>query len=65
MLKDWPAGYQMYDHNKGPADRPRHDPYLVGSTHVGRIVAAAAAKQLTPVTLELGALGRTHFHITI
>ncbi|KAL1743347.1 Aldehyde/histidinol dehydrogenase [Schizophyllum fasciatum] len=27
---------------------------FAGSTHVGRIVAAAAAKQLTPVTLELG-----------
>lgn len=28
--------------------------FFTGSTHVGRIVAAAAAKQLTPVTLELG-----------
>src|SRR5882724_10125376 len=27
---------------------------FTGSTHVGRIVAAAAAKQLTPATLELG-----------
>ena len=28
--------------------------YLAGSTHVGRIVMTAAAKHLTPVTLELG-----------
>ncbi|KAI5889270.1 aldehyde dehydrogenase [Schizophyllum commune H4-8] len=28
--------------------------FFTGSTHVGRIVAAAAAKQLTTVTLELG-----------
>ena len=32
--------------------------FFTGSTHVGRIVAAAAAKQLTPVTLELGASTR-------
>ena len=28
--------------------------YLAGSAHVGRIVMTAAAKHLTPVTLELG-----------
>ena len=28
--------------------------FFTGSTHVGRIVATAAAKQLTTVTLELG-----------
>ena len=28
--------------------------HAAGSTNVGRIVAAAAAKQLTPTTLELG-----------
>lgn len=28
--------------------------FFTGSTHVGRIVAKAAAKQLTTVTLELG-----------
>ncbi|KIP03007.1 hypothetical protein PHLGIDRAFT_78231 [Phlebiopsis gigantea 11061_1 CR5-6] len=29
VLKDWPAGYHMYDHNKGPASNPRHDAYLI------------------------------------
>lgn len=29
-LKEWPQGYQMFDHNKGPADGPRHDAYLMG-----------------------------------
>ena len=28
--------------------------YLVGGAHVGKIVLTAAAKHLTPVTLELG-----------
>ncbi len=31
VLKSWPAGYQMYDHNKGPLANPRHDLYLVGT----------------------------------
>ena len=40
-------------------DQPLPDHiFFTGSTHVGRIVAAAAAKQLTPVTLELGASTR-------
>ncbi|ESK96515.1 proteophosphoglycan ppg4 [Moniliophthora roreri MCA 2997] len=30
VLKDWPAGYRMFDHNKGPAEGPRHDVYLFG-----------------------------------
>lgn len=30
VLKSWPDGYQMYDHNKGPEGNPRHDLYLVG-----------------------------------
>ncbi|KIJ65564.1 hypothetical protein HYDPIDRAFT_60372, partial [Hydnomerulius pinastri MD-312] len=36
VLRGWPAGYQMYDHNKGPAGGPRHDAYLVGSRHAKR-----------------------------
>ncbi|RPD64199.1 hypothetical protein L226DRAFT_611784 [Lentinus tigrinus ALCF2SS1-7] len=36
VLKDFPKGYQLYDHNKGPAKAPRHDPYLYGSTNVNR-----------------------------
>lgn len=30
VLKIFPQGYCMYDHNKGPATNPRHDPYLYG-----------------------------------
>lgn len=30
VLKNFPEGYQLYDHNKGPASGPRHDPYLCG-----------------------------------
>lgn len=30
VLRSWPAGYQMFDHNKGPASAPRHDAYLMG-----------------------------------
>ncbi|KAF5361973.1 hypothetical protein D9756_002341 [Leucocoprinus leucothites] len=30
VLQSWPAGYQMYDHHKGPAGNPRHDIYLYG-----------------------------------
>ncbi|KAG2128579.1 hypothetical protein DEU56DRAFT_741948 [Suillus clintonianus] len=36
VLQGWPAGYQMYDHNKGPKDNPRHDAYLIGSTFAKR-----------------------------
>ncbi|KAH9913925.1 uncharacterized protein B0H18DRAFT_1047122 [Fomitopsis serialis] len=36
VLQNWPEGYQFYDHNKGPAKSPRHDPYLCGSTLVNR-----------------------------
>ncbi|PFH51781.1 hypothetical protein AMATHDRAFT_74675 [Amanita thiersii Skay4041] len=31
LLRDWPSGYRMFDHNKGPAHNPRHDVYLFGS----------------------------------
>ncbi|TDL23632.1 hypothetical protein BD410DRAFT_820615 [Rickenella mellea] len=41
VLKNWPAGYKMYDHNKGPQANPRHDPYLFGSVHVGKFRSAA------------------------
>ncbi|KAG1765717.1 hypothetical protein EV702DRAFT_1151416 [Suillus placidus] len=36
VLQGWPAGYQMFDHNKGPKDSPRHDAYLIGSSHAKR-----------------------------
>ncbi|KAG2365013.1 hypothetical protein BDR07DRAFT_1459321 [Suillus spraguei] len=36
VLQGWPAGYQMFDHNKGPKDSPRHDAYLIGSTYAKR-----------------------------
>ncbi|KAI0766707.1 hypothetical protein BD413DRAFT_569971 [Trametes elegans] len=36
VLKTFPEGYHLYDHNKGPAKTPRHDPYLCGSVHVNR-----------------------------
>ncbi|TFK63002.1 hypothetical protein BDN72DRAFT_827027 [Pluteus cervinus] len=31
VLKDWPPGYRMFDHHKGPERGPRHDVYLFGS----------------------------------
>jgi hypothetical protein len=34
VLKTWPQGYQMFDHNKGLAENPRHDAYLMGSIYV-------------------------------
>ncbi|KAH0836747.1 hypothetical protein J3R83DRAFT_8483 [Lanmaoa asiatica] len=36
VLRSWPAGYQMFDHNKGSANAPRHDAYLIGSRHAKR-----------------------------
>ena len=30
VLKEWPQGYQFYDHNKGPANSPRQ----IGRAHV-------------------------------
>lgn len=36
VLKDWPAGYHMFDHHKGPERAPRHDAYLIGSATVNR-----------------------------
>lgn len=31
VLKSFPAGYQLFDHQKGKADNPRHDAYLYGT----------------------------------
>jgi hypothetical protein len=31
VLKSFPSGYQLYDHQKGQKDNPRHDIYLCGS----------------------------------
>ncbi|KAJ3909951.1 hypothetical protein F5879DRAFT_1070501 [Lentinula edodes] len=31
VLKDWPANYRMFIHNKGPVSNPRQDVYLFGS----------------------------------
>ncbi|KAI6164586.1 hypothetical protein EDD17DRAFT_1561350 [Pisolithus thermaeus] len=36
VLRGWPEGYQMFDHNKGLASAPRHDAYLIGSSHAKR-----------------------------
>ncbi|KAI6113028.1 hypothetical protein F5141DRAFT_1111093 [Pisolithus sp. B1] len=36
VLRGWPEGYQMFDHNKGLAGAPRHDAYLIGSSHAKR-----------------------------
>lgn len=33
VLRDWPRGYRMYDHHKGPEANPRHDLYLYGEHH--------------------------------
>ncbi|KAJ7224191.1 hypothetical protein GGX14DRAFT_648908 [Mycena pura] len=30
VLRDFPSGYRMFDHNKGKAGSPRHDVYLFG-----------------------------------
>ncbi|EJD47987.1 hypothetical protein AURDEDRAFT_162961 [Auricularia subglabra TFB-10046 SS5] len=31
MFTSWPSGYELFDHNKGPREQPRHDLYLYGS----------------------------------
>ncbi|ETW79045.1 hypothetical protein HETIRDRAFT_478374 [Heterobasidion irregulare TC 32-1] len=31
VLRNWPAGYAMFDHHKGKKSAPRHDLYLFGS----------------------------------
>ncbi len=64
MLKDTLGELFSEDHvaviTGGPAvgqafcDLPFDHLFYTGSTHVGRMVAQAAAKNLTPVTLELG-----------
>ncbi|KAI0075301.1 hypothetical protein K474DRAFT_1664349 [Panus rudis PR-1116 ss-1] len=40
VLKDWPSGYAMFDHNKGPQANPRHDPYLYGTTNAPKFRSA-------------------------
>lgn len=30
VLKNWPEGYCMFDHHKGPHATPRHDIYFFG-----------------------------------
>ncbi|KAK0202550.1 hypothetical protein DFS33DRAFT_1341073 [Desarmillaria ectypa] len=39
VLKDWPAGYRMYDHHKGTRGAPRHDIYLFGGPSRFRSIA--------------------------
>ncbi|KAK0432356.1 uncharacterized protein EV420DRAFT_1606000 [Desarmillaria tabescens] len=39
VLLDWPAGYRMYDHHKGPRGSPRHDIYLFGGPSRFRSIA--------------------------
>lgn len=41
VMQDWPAGYALFDHNKGKGRNPasadvRHDMYLIGSTKANR-----------------------------
>ncbi|EGN96813.1 hypothetical protein SERLA73DRAFT_75668 [Serpula lacrymans var. lacrymans S7.3] len=36
VLRSWPEGYKMFDHNKGAESNPRHDVYLIGSTAAKR-----------------------------
>ncbi|EMD38934.1 hypothetical protein CERSUDRAFT_104223 [Gelatoporia subvermispora B] len=36
VLKEWPAGYRMFVHYKGPQANPRTDVYLFGSQHIQR-----------------------------
>ncbi|KAJ7759250.1 hypothetical protein B0H16DRAFT_1534976 [Mycena metata] len=36
VLRDFPDGYRMFDHNKGKAANPRHDVYLFGSESKAR-----------------------------
>ncbi|KAI0739337.1 hypothetical protein BC629DRAFT_1564626 [Irpex lacteus] len=36
VLRSFPDRYQLFDHNKGQADNPRHDIYLYGSNKLGR-----------------------------
>ncbi|KAF9466099.1 hypothetical protein BDZ94DRAFT_1158717 [Collybia nuda] len=33
VLKDWPEGYRLFDHHKGPEANPRHDLYMFGSSN--------------------------------
>ncbi|KAL4248109.1 Cryptic loci regulator 2 [Abortiporus biennis] len=40
VLKDWPAGYHMFDHNKGKQSNPRHDAYLIGSSACAKFRSA-------------------------
>ncbi|CAE6462991.1 unnamed protein product [Rhizoctonia solani] len=35
-MKGWPAGYALYDHQKGQLPNPRHDLYLCGSAVTAR-----------------------------
>ena len=34
MIKDWPSGYALFNHLKGPSDKPRSDFYLYGIFHM-------------------------------
>ncbi|KAI0825812.1 hypothetical protein BC629DRAFT_1450686 [Irpex lacteus] len=36
VLRSFPERYQLFDHNKGKPDNPRHDAYLYGSNKLGR-----------------------------
>jgi Transcription-silencing protein, cryptic loci regulator Clr2 len=42
ILKDWPPGYCMFIHYKGPQDNPRTDKYLIGTSY--RIPSRSSSK---------------------
>jgi hypothetical protein len=49
VLREWPRGYRMYDHLKGPQDAPRHDIYLFGKINHSR---PTSLRSFIPFRLE-------------
>ncbi|KAF7365507.1 Actin-related protein 8 [Mycena venus] len=57
VLKDFPAGYRLFNHHKGKADSPRHDIYLYGFK--GKSCRFRSVREFTPHAVWLFGDGST------
>ena len=54
VLAGWPEGYRLFDHNKGPANNPRHDVYLFGMSCLFVQVPRAETNRLVALGSQRG-----------
>jgi hypothetical protein len=64
VLKNWPEGYRMFDHHKGPQATPRHDVYLMGERHCTFDISALVLANHKVHRLQVSLSFYTRIHTT-